>query len=110
MPADDDTNSNTSRTENPSGSWRLVVRGELDAASAPDLQAQLDELVEQHAQLVIVDLAEITFLDSSGLRALVHGARALEKHGGRLLVENASGAVERILELTGLLEELSGGE
>jgi anti-sigma B factor antagonist len=96
-------------TEGVPESWRLALRGELDANSAPELQTQLDELIDHHAQIVIVDLADVTFLDSSGLRTLVHGARALEDQGGRLLVENASAAAKRILELTGLLEALTEG-
>jgi anti-sigma B factor antagonist len=87
--------------------WRLAPRGDLDVATAPDLQAELDDLIERGALLVVVDLEAVTFLDSSGLRALVHGARALEAGGGRLLVENATGAVARVLELTDLLERLS---
>jgi anti-sigma B factor antagonist len=98
-------------TEDPeSHSWRIALRGDLDAESAPDLQARIDAFVAQRASLVIVDLADVSFLDSSGLRALVHGARALESTGGRLLIEGASGAVARVLELTDLLERLTEGE
>jgi anti-sigma B factor antagonist len=98
-------------TEDPeSHSWRIALRGDLDVESAPNLQARIDDFVAQHASLVIVDLADVSFLDSSGLRALVHGARALEATGGRFLVEGASGAVARVLELTDLLERLTEPE
>jgi anti-sigma B factor antagonist len=90
--------------------WRIDLHGELDLQSAPALSDQLDELASRHAVLVIVGLEDVTFLDSSGLRALVHGARRLEDAGGRLLVEGASGAVARVLELTDLLRRLSDGE
>jgi anti-anti-sigma factor len=90
--------------------WRIDLQGELDMQSAPALSAQLEELASEQALLVIVSLEHVSFLDSSGLRALVHGARALEDAGGRLLVENASGAVARVLELTDLLRRLSDGE
>ena len=90
--------------------WRIELHGDLDLQSAPALSEQLDELAARQALLVIVSLASVTFLDSSGLRALVHGARALEEAGGRLLVEGASGAVARVLELTDLLRRLSDGD
>ena len=99
-------------TENESSStgWRIEARGDVDVASAPDLEAQILDLVERGARLVVVDLGAVTFLDSSGLRALVRGANALEAVEGRLLVENATGAVARVLELTDLIEKLSGDE
>jgi anti-sigma B factor antagonist len=90
--------------------WRIELHGDLDLQSAPALSEQLDELAARQAVLVIVSLSNVTFLDSSGLRALVHGARALEEAGGRLLVEGASGAVARVLEVTDLLRRLSDGE
>ena len=90
--------------------WRIDLNGELDLESAPALSDQLEELASEQALLVIVSLENVSFLDSSGLRALVHGARTLEEGGGRLLVEGASGAVARVLELTDLLRRLSDGE
>lgn len=90
--------------------WRIELHGELDLDTAPALSEQLDQLVRDGALLVIVGLADVTFLDSSGLRALVHGARTVEEGGGRLLIEGASGAVARVLELTDLLRRLSAPE
>jgi anti-sigma B factor antagonist len=95
------TEADSSRT------WRLDLHGDIDLATAPALSDRLGDLARDHALLVIVNLADVEFLDSSGLRALVYGARAIEEAGGRLLVEGASGAVARILELTDLLQRLS---
>lgn len=88
-------------------SWRIELHGEVDYESAPALTERLDELAAHQAMLVVVDLTQVTFLDSSGIRSLVHGARAIEDGGGRLFVEGASGAVARVLELTDLLRRLS---
>lgn len=87
--------------------WRIDLHGHLDLETAGALSAQLDDLVRNGAVLVIVGLADVSFLDSSGLRVLVHGARRIEESGGRLLVDGASGAVARVLELTDLLRRLS---
>lgn len=97
-------------TENREGAprtWRVDLHGAIDLETAPELSDELEELAKQGAKLVIVDLTDVEFLDSSGLRALVHGARMVEEGGGRLLVEGASGAVERVLELTDVLRRLS---
>jgi anti-anti-sigma factor len=94
--------------DNPATGWRLEPRGDVDFETAPALQAQILDLVERGARLVVVDLGGVTFLDSSGLRALVHGAQAIEAVDGRLLVENATGAVAKVLEITELIDRLSG--
>jgi anti-anti-sigma factor len=101
----------TSRVDGDSArTWRIDLHGAIDLDTAPALTQQLDDLADHQAILVIVGLSDVTFLDSSGIRALVHGARAIEDAGGRLLVEGASGAVARVLELTDLLRRLSADE
>lgn len=88
--------------------WRLAVSGELDAASAHRLPKVLDFALAQGARFAVLHCDELSFLDSSGLRALVHAQSRFEEVGGRLILEALSGAAERVLELTGLLETLAG--
>jgi anti-anti-sigma factor len=90
--------------------WRIDLHGAIDLDTAPALAEQLQDLADHQAILVVVGLTDVTFLDSSGIRALVHGARVIEDAGGRLLVEGASGAVARVLELTDLLRRLSADD
>ncbi len=99
-------NSSFATEAEPSGTWRVVARGELDMASSDQLSTALEPALSAHARLVIVDLSDVTFLDSSGLRAIVRASNALQDAGGRLVVEGVSGAVARVLEVTGLLEHL----
>jgi anti-anti-sigma factor len=90
------------------GAWRVRGRGELDVATAARLEAALEPLVDGKASLVVLDLSEVSFLDSSGLRTIVRTATALEDDGGRLIIDGVSPAVSRVLEVTGLLERLRG--
>jgi anti-anti-sigma factor len=94
--------------EQGSGAWRVVARGELDVATADELARTLDPVVSGGASLVVLDLSDVTFLDSSGLRTIVRSATSLEEGGGRLVVDGVSPAVARVLEVTGLLERLRG--
>jgi anti-sigma B factor antagonist len=88
--------------ESSSDSSRIVtVSGEIDLASAPKLETAL---VAEADQTVIVDLLEVGFMDSTGLRSLLSARDALEEGGGRLLLVFGEGPVERILELTGLTD------
>ena len=58
---------------------------------------------------VLVDLAGVSFLDSSGLRALVRAKRRFDGIGARLLVDAVSDAARQVLEISGVLDALSEG-
>lgn len=77
----------------------LLVRGEIDAAGAPALRAALAELREVvGGDAVVLDLSEVTFMDSSGLAALVDASSG----GRRVEVRRPSPIVRRVIEMTGL--------
>jgi anti-sigma B factor antagonist len=86
-------------------SFRVVARGEIDVATAPKLTAALDELIAQGVRLVVLDAADVEFMDSSGLRVIVQSGTKLSESGGRLLIDGMSGAVQRVLEIAGMLEQ-----
>ncbi len=68
------------------GSNQAILRpnGQVDADSAPSLKALLKQLVDEGARLLIVDLDQVDFIDSSGLSALVSGLKAVRQRGGTL--------------------------
>ena len=84
--------------------WHVTGRGELDAGTAPLLSGRVDELIEASATFVVLDLAGVSFVDSSGLRAIIASGQHLEAKDGRLVIDGMSPAVERLLEVTNLLE------
>ena len=85
--------------------FRVVARGEIDVATAPKLTAAIDDLIAQGAKLVVLDAAAVEFMDSSGLRVIVQSGVKLSEQGGRLLIDGMSGAVQRVLEIAGMLEQ-----
>ena len=83
---------------------RVFLRGELDLATAPLLHKSVDDLLAgngQHRSLVLVDLAELTFCDSSGLRALLEIRERCHRVGTSLRLTNVPANVHRVFELTG---------
>jgi anti-sigma B factor antagonist len=88
---------------------RVTVRGIVDLSSAPLFQQQLDAVLDQGAALVLLDARDIRFIDSSGIRVLIHAGDRLESSGGRLLIDGMSAALQRILEVAGLLERYRDG-
>ena len=86
-----------------SGEVVVTVRGELDIASAPALTDAFDELAAAGTPVTAVDLRHVSFMDSSGLSALLLGARTMPA-GSRLQLRNPSESVLRVLTLTGMLQ------
>jgi len=80
------------------GTAVLRVAGELDLASAQQLTDEVAERLADHAREVVLDLREVSLIDSSGAGALLAVRRRCERGGSRLvLVLSAGGAVRRLL-------------
>lgn len=81
----------------------LTVVGEVDADNRAEFGAALLAKAPP-GELVVVDLAGLTFIDSSGIGELLRISDALGREGRRLSIRDPSPAVERVLRITGLLE------
>ena len=86
----------------------VVVGGELDLATAPDLADALTTVLRalDPASRVAVDLGGTTFVDSSGLAVLVAAHRAATARGQRVVLSGAQPQVRRVLEVTGVSQVL----
>jgi anti-sigma B factor antagonist len=91
------------------GAHRVIARGDIDVATAPLLAQELDRLIESGAVLVLLDAGDVSFVDSSGIRVIVDAGNRLRERGGRLLIEHVSAAMERILEVAGLIDHYRTG-
>lgn len=78
------------------------VRGELDLATAPQLADVLSGTVGQGTLPVLLDLSDVTFIDSSALRTLVLAGRELGESGRTLQIGPRSERVMKVLEMTQL--------
>ena len=79
----------------------VVLRGDLDVATAPDLRECLVKVIGE-GERIVVDLEAVGFLDSAGLGILVGGLKRARTHGGELELVCTSGEVLKPLEITGL--------
>jgi anti-anti-sigma factor len=80
----------------------VSVSGELDLHTAGCLQARIEEADTVGAGTVLVDLSEISFIDSSALEVLVRESKRLEGRGHSLVLVTNDPRTRRILEVTGL--------
>jgi anti-anti-sigma factor len=96
------------RTSNDPVVVTVTAIGEIDSSNCTALQDLLTSLTDNDTtRHVHVDLAGVTFIDSSGLRALIVGERATSEAGGTLRVSAASDAVRRLFEITGLVDRFA---
>lgn len=80
----------------------LVVRGEIDIASTPKLRAALTGLLDRGRDHVVVDLDEVTFIDSTGLGLLLEAHRRTTESSGSLGVVCRAQLCTRLFEISGL--------
>ena len=85
----------------------IGVSGELDLASSPALEQELDSGAASHAEVVIVDLRQLEFMDSTGLSILVRAHERATEGGRRFAVVRGPQQVQRLLSLTGVADRLT---
>jgi anti-sigma B factor antagonist len=84
-----------------SGQGSIVhIKGEVDMATVPQLRASLEKL----AGSVVIDLTDVTFLDSSGLGLFVFARKRLASAGGALTLRNPNDVITRTLEAVALTD------
>jgi anti-anti-sigma factor len=94
------------RIEQDQGTPRLVLSGELDLASAEELDANLKRVEESEPALLVLDLRELEFMDSTGLRTVIAADARARERGGRLVVVRAPEEVDRVFKLTRMDQHL----
>lgn len=85
---------------------RVAPAGELDVANVGALHAQLNELREAGFQDIVLDLRELTFMDSSAVRLILKEGRLAHATGQRLSLIKGPSAVQRVLDICGLPQSL----
>lgn len=83
------------------------VGGDLDIATVAQLRTQLLDLADERPPAVVVDLSEVTFLDSTGIGVLIGARRRLLRLGSDLLLASPSPAADLTLRAVGLLRVLA---
>lgn len=80
----------------------LRLDGRLNLVSAPRLKSAIDEVVEGGRTRVVVDLELVSFMDSSGLGALIAGLKKARQASGDLRITGVNQQVATVLQLTNL--------
>ncbi|GIF69543.1 anti-sigma factor antagonist [Asanoa ishikariensis] len=84
----------------------VSVGGELDMATAPQLQDQITDLLDRGLSRLVFDLTDVSFCDSTGLSVFVRAKNSTDDVNGVVRLAAPQRGVRRILEVSGLVEVL----
>ncbi len=84
------------------GTARVNLAGRMDIAGMEEIDVRFTALAAARRGLVIVDLSQVSFLASIGIRTLVSTAKALARHGGRMVLLTPQPVVENVLKTSGI--------
>lgn len=83
--------------------WQCIaVEGEVDLATVEELEAAIDQIFADDAHPLVVDLRGSSFMDSTGLKALVMANRKFDESGRSFAVAVSGGPVARLIDLSGV--------
>jgi anti-sigma B factor antagonist len=100
---------NITRHAGAAGDIRLALAGELDLSTVDELHQHVKQELISHrpSARLTIDLAEVTFCDSTGLGALLEAQAVAAEHGTALWVINPNGMTRKVLQVTGLHDLLT---
>jgi anti-sigma B factor antagonist len=84
----------------------IVLKGELDMASAPLLESALSDACTGDVRDLVLDMSGVEFIDSSGLKAILHGKTLCERGQRAFSLTPATRPAQRVFEATGLVDRL----
>jgi len=90
----------------------LDINGEIDLYNAPEIKDVIAKLIEEQKYCIVINLEKVSYIDSSGIGALISSLSNLKKYQGGLKIINVAGSVRKVFELTKLTSffEIFDGE
>jgi anti-sigma B factor antagonist len=90
------------KMEQKNGLTICQVDGEIDINTAPDIKKVFDKLLSKKESKVVINLAKVTYVDSSGLATLVEILKNMRGYGGKMKLTNLSPKIKSLFEITKL--------
>ncbi|MFH1488056.1 MAG: STAS domain-containing protein [Pseudomonadota bacterium] len=79
----------------------LSVKGRMDAVSSPDFEKRLEELIGTGPTCFVIDLNDLEYISSAGLRTILASAKKLKGKEGRLILARLKDVVKEVFEISG---------
>lgn len=80
----------------------VPLKGEIDLHVSPTVTATLNDMIEKKPERLVVDLTEVSYIDSAGLAALIQSMQKVEGYGGKFMLAGLQETVRSIFEISRL--------
>ena len=84
------------------GVWIVEVSGEVDFHSSPDLREKLGKVADSQAEKVVINLKNVSYIDSSGLATFVEALQKIKRYKGKFVLAELAPAVRSVFEIAKL--------
>ncbi|RJR45425.1 MAG: anti-sigma factor antagonist [Desulfobacteraceae bacterium] len=88
-------------TKKEKGAVVVLLNGKLDAGSSPELEKEIDKIAAEGEKHLILDLAQLSYISSAGLRVILAGSKKLKNKQGSLYVSALGSMVREVFEVSG---------
>jgi anti-sigma B factor antagonist len=95
------------KDETAGGTVRMRPSGSLDSATAPALERELAPILAGAARILVLDLGEITFVSSAGIRVVLAARKQMADRGGSLLIANLQPPVAKAFEIIRAIPDMT---
>jgi anti-sigma B factor antagonist len=85
----------------------VFLRGEIDLATGPALERELQKAEHSGPQTIVLDLADLRFIDSTGVHLLIRAQRRADTHGHGLVLRCIPAQAQRLFSLTGIVDRIT---
>ncbi len=79
----------------------VSIKGRMDAVTTPEIESRLGQIVDGGEKRLLVDLQQLDYISSAGLRALLATAKRLKSEQGDIAFANLEGHVKEVFEISG---------
>ena len=79
----------------------VSVKGRLDTVTAPELEKELTNTTSEHAGTMVINMSEVEYISSAGLRVLLVAAKMVKNNNGEVLLCGLQGPVKEVLDISG---------
>ena len=88
------------------GAYAVTLSGEINGRTFSILENKLDQLLEEKPNLIVLDMAEVTYLSSVGIRVILKTRKALAAHAGKLVFMNLQPQIKKVFEIINALPSM----
>ena len=86
-------------TEEKENARIMRITGKIDIMSSAELRSKLNDFIKSKTDLLVVDMSQVSYLDSSGLATFLEGLKGIKEYGGRMKFACMPEKIEKVLRL-----------